>query len=110
MRKVLSNHLIIVFCFTLLVTSCSKDGDGVVPCSTAWATDLQAEFIAITNAATAYGTDQSDANCNALKSAYQNYINVLKPYGNCATLTGQSRADWQEAINDAEADVATLCQ
>ncbi len=109
MKKVLTHHLFFIFCFMLLVTSCSKDGDGVLPCSTAWAADLQNEFTAITNAATAYATDQSDANCNALKNAYQNYINALKPYGNCATLTGQSRTDWQKAVNDAEADVATIC-
>ena len=110
MRKILSNHLIIIFCFTIFVTSCSKDGDGVVPCSTAWSTELQNEFTAITNAATAYALDQSAANCSTLKAAYQDYIDAIKPYGNCATLTGQSRADWQKALDDAEDDVATLCQ
>lgn len=110
MKKVLTHRLFIIFCFTLFVTSCSKDGDEIVPCSTAWATDLQSEFTAVTTAATTYAVDQSDANCNALKSAYQKYINALKPYGNCATLTGQNRTDWQKAVNDAEDDVATLCQ
>jgi len=111
MKKVLTHHLFFIFCFTLLVTSCSKDGDaGLAPCTTAWATDLQGELTAVINAATAFGTDASDANCNAYKSAYQDYINALKPYGNCATLTGQNRTDWQEALNEAEADVATLCQ
>ena len=110
MRKVLTHHLFYIFCFTLVVTSCSKDGDGIAPCTTAWATDLQSELTAVINAGTAYGTDQSDANCNAYKSAYQNYINALKPYGNCATLTGQNRTDWQKALSEAEADVATLCQ
>ena len=110
MRKISFFHLLSILCFTLLVTSCSKDGDGLLPCSTAWAADLQNEFSAITTAATAYAMDQSDANCNALKNAYQDYINELKPYGNCATLTGQSRADWQKAVSDAEDDVATLCQ
>ena len=110
MKKVFSHHLFYIFCFTLLVTSCSKDGDGIAPCTTAWATDLQGELTAVINAGQAYGLDQSDANCNAYKSAYQDYINALKPYGNCATLTGQNRTDWQEAVAEAEADVATLCQ
>ena len=109
MRKVLSNHFIIIFCFTLLVTSCSKDGDGLAACSTAWAADLQNEFTAITDAAANYAMDQSAANCTTLKAAYQKYIDALKPYGNCATLTGQSRADWQKAIDDAEADIASIC-
>ena len=109
MRKVLSNHLIFIFCFTLFVTSCSKDGDGVAPCSTAWGTELQNELTAVINAGTVYALDPSAANCNAYKAAYQDYINALKPYGNCATLTGQSRADWQKTLSDAEADVSTLC-
>jgi hypothetical protein len=102
--------LFFIFCFTLLVTSCSKDGDGITPCSTAWATDLQSELTAFATAAAAFSADQSDANCNAYKSAYQDYINALKPYGNCATLTGQNRTDWQNSLSEAEADVATLCQ
>ncbi len=110
MKKVLAHHLFFIFCFTLLVTGCSKDGDGIGSCTTAWATDLQGELTAVINAGAAFGTDQSDANCNAYKSAYQDYINALKPYGNCATLTGQNRTDWQEAVAEAEADVATLCQ
>jgi outer membrane receptor for ferrienterochelin and colicin len=110
MRKVISNRLIFIFCFTLFITGCSKDGDGVAPCSTAWATDLQGELNALVNAGAAYGADPSAANCSAYKSAYQNYIDALKPYGNCATLTGQDRTDWQQALNEAEAEVATLCQ
>jgi hypothetical protein len=53
--------------------------------------------------------DPSDANCNALKAAYQDYIDALRPYGNCPTLTGQSRTDWQNALNEAEADIDTIC-
>jgi hypothetical protein len=109
MRKVLSSHLIIIFCFTLFVTSCSKDDDGVAPCSTAWGTELQNELTAVINAGSAYGLDPSAANCSAYKAAYQDYINALKPYGNCATLTGQSRTDWQKAVSDAEAEVSALC-
>ncbi len=55
-------------------------------CTNAWATDLEGELTAVIGAATAFSTDASDANCNAYKSAYQDYINALKPYGNCATL------------------------
>ena len=110
MRKLLSKQLIVIFCFAIFVTSCSKDGDGVAPCSAAWGTELQTELTAVSTAATTYGMDPSAANCNALKAAYQDYINALKPYGNCATLTGQSRTDWQKALSEAEADIATLCQ
>lgn len=111
MRKKIFTHIpLIVFCISLLATSCSNDGDGLAPCSAAWATDLQNELLAVSTAASTYHLDQSDANCNALKNAYQDYINALKPYGNCATLTGQSRTDWKNAVDEAEAEVATLCQ
>jgi len=61
------------------------------------------------NAAAAYGAEDSEANCNALKAAYQSYINALKPYGNCAALTGQNKTDFNNALNDAENDLATIC-
>ncbi len=110
MRKVLSSHLIFIFCITLFVTSCSKDGgDKGANCSTLWAADLQPEFDVITSASTAYSLDPSAENCNVLKAAYQDWINALKPYGDCATLTGQDRVEWQQAVDEAEAQVATLC-
>ena len=110
MKNVSFSHLVIILCFIGLFSCGSKDDDpGLNSCSVAWATDLQKEFTAISTAVTAYSADQSAANCTALKSAYQGYINALKPYGNCATLTGQNRADWQEALSEAEADIATIC-
>lgn len=110
MKKVLTHHLFFIFCFTVLFSSCSKDNDaGVLNCSTAWAADLNNEFTAISNAAANYAMDQSAANCTTLKAAYQKYIDALKPYGNCATLTGQNRADWKKAVEDAEADIASIC-
>ncbi len=111
MRKVSFKHIpVIIFCISVLATACSKDDDGVAPCSAAWATEVQSEYQAIISAATIYAQDETAANCNALKTAYQDYINAMKPFGNCATLTGQDRTDWQKAIEDAEAEVATLCQ
>ena len=81
----------------------------MVPCSAAWATEVESEYTAVVNAAVAYATDESEANCNALKSAYQDYIDAMKPFGDCATLTGQDRAEWKKAVEDAEAEAATLC-
>jgi hypothetical protein len=97
--------------FTMVVSSCSKDGGtNGGNCSYAWAADLQPEYNVITSAAVAYSQDPSAENCNALKAAYQDWIDALKPYGNCAALTGQDRVEWQQAVDDAEAKVATLCQ
>ena len=107
MKNVSFLRLVYVFCILALL-SCSKDSD-VVPCSAAWATDLQNEITAISTAVALYSADQSAANCTALKAAYQGYVDALKPYGNCATLTGQDRASWQNALNEAEASIDEIC-
>ena len=106
MKTFSTNYFISIFCL-LVLFSCKKDDP--VGCSTAWASDLQSEIAEISQATSDYVLDQSVANCDALKAAYQDYINALKPYGNCATLTGQSRTDWQNAINEAEDNIDTLC-
>lgn len=90
--------------------SCNKSNDPA-GCSTAWATDLSNEITALSNAAQAYAVDPSQQNCLAYKSAMQAYIDALEPYGNCASLTGQSRTEWQNAINDAQQSIDDMnCQ
>ena len=108
MKNLLSSCLILIVCF-LGFSSCGGDDDGPGGCSVAWATDLQSELTAISNAAAAYSTDQSQANCDALKAAYTTYVNSLRPYGNCAGLTGADRTAWQDAIDDAEDNISTIC-
>ena len=99
----------LIYLFSILaLLSCKKDSE-IVPCSANWASDLQHEFTAISTAVTLYSEDQSAANCTALKAAYQGYIDALKPYGNCATLTGQDRVSWQNSLNELEAEIDTLC-
>lgn len=84
--------------------SCGGD-DEPTGCSTAWASELANEVSAMTAAAQAYTLDPSVANCNAYKNACQAYVDALEPYGNCATLTGQNRTDWQNALNDAQDNI-----
>lgn len=100
-------HTVFVFIAFLVLSSCSKDDDA--GCSGAWGTELQNEITALSTAIGIYYEDETEANCDDLKDAYQDYINALKPYGNCATLTGANRAAWQDAINEAEADLDTIC-
>ena len=83
--------------------------EDVAPCSVAWATELQNEIGAIGTAVSIYSMDPNDANCNMLKAAYQDYLDALRPYGNCSTLSGTSRTEWQNALNEAESDLDTLC-
>ncbi|MBK8700765.1 MAG: hypothetical protein IPN29_14980 [Saprospiraceae bacterium] len=94
--------------FILVSSSCGGDDGGITPCSTAYATELQDEVNALNAAAQAYSTNPTTANCNAYKSAAQSYVNALEPYGNCATLTGQSRTNWQASLDAAKAAVAAI--
>jgi hypothetical protein len=94
--------------FTVLGSwTCKKDSktDG---CTGAWATELSSQINAMSNAATVYASNPTPANCNAYKQATQNYLDALAPYGNCATLTGQNRADWQAALDAAQASVDAM--
>ena len=106
MKSASFRYLTLILSLVILF-SCKKDDP--VACSSAWATDLQNEITAIGTAASIYFEDQSEANCNALKDAYQDYIDALRPYGNCATLTGQDRAAWQQALDEAEENLDTIC-
>jgi len=107
--KSLTYLLFVILFGVAIIVSCTKNKDTVPACSVAWASDLQDEIIAISNAGTAYASDPTEANCNAYKTAYQAYINALEPYGNCAALTGQQRADFEEALQDARDSLSSLC-
>ena len=90
-------------------SGCKKNK--VAGCSAAWATELSNEIIALSNAAQAYTTNPTLENCLAYKAAAQAYVDALAPYGNCATLTGQDRDAWQDALNQAQQDVDDIdCQ
>ena len=99
--------LVFVMFGLLVLFSCKKESVG--PCSASWASDLGNEFTAISTAASIYSADPSEANCNDFKAAYQDYIDALKPYGDCATLSGASRTEWQNAINEAEGSLDDIC-
>lgn len=92
--------------------SCKKDKDSDPDvCATNWVTSTQDELTAVVNAAMAYGTNPTVTNCNAYKTAYQKYLNALKAYENCSALTGMSKAEWQEAISEAQEELNSFtCQ
>ena len=89
------------------IISCSENEQANDPafCNTAWAVAVEDESNELSLAAQAYATDQSAENCMAYKVALQAYVDALKPYGDCATLTGQQRADWEAAIAEAEVGI-----
>lgn len=87
--------------------TCSKDSKDD-SCSAAWASELTNEANAMINAAQVYGANPTPATCNAYKQAAQAYLDALEPYGNCATLTGQDRVAWQNALDSAQDSVDAL--
>lgn len=101
---------LVVLLLLLVLPSCSKDDEpenGGIPCSTSWASGLQNEINAISTAVMMYGFDPSATNCNAVKSAYQDYLDGLQPYGSCSALTGQSRTDYEQAVQEAQNALST---
>jgi hypothetical protein len=104
-----------VFCVLIVVSflgigSCKKKSTEPDSCATAWTTQVSSQTNAVASAAQAYGADPTPANCNALKTAYQNYLNALQPYTDCAAYTTQEKNDLQAAITQAQQEVNTLCQ
>lgn len=104
-----SKITLLLFFIVAMLFSCDDKDDDAPACSVAWGTELQNEVNAISAAANAYIADPSAANCAAYKTAYQNYVNKLEPYGNCTALTGQNRIDFQNALQAAKDSIANLC-
>lgn len=109
----MKNSLLFVnlICLLLIVgfISCGGSDDEVASCSIAWSTELADEATTLQNTLTVYSSDPSQANCDAVKAAYQAYIDALRPYGNCTALTGQNRTTWQTFLQELEDEVATVC-
>lgn len=91
MKKITSFLLLLAFA-ACLNSACSSD-----PISTISAcNDLTGLATTFTNAATAYSTNPSAANCNAYKTAGTNYLNALKK---CATASPTVTSSTQAAID-----------
>ena len=90
--------------------SCKKKSADPDYCGTAWATQVTAEVNALSTAAQTYASNPTAANCNAYKAAYQNYLDALEPFVECAAWTAQQRNELEDAINEAQQQLTTLCQ
>lgn len=94
----------------LAFVSCKKDSDNdPAICSSAWATTVIDELTALSTASTAYTNNPTHETCIAYKNAYQDYIDALEPFLECSTLPAQEKAEVQAQIDEAEDDLATLC-
>ncbi len=108
MKKVIGFTIIILF---LGMGSCKKKNTEPDACGTNWAVTVSTKATAFYNAAIAYGTNATLANCNAYKTATQAYISALEPLNNCTLWAAQDKTAFQTAINEAKAELAdTNCQ
>lgn len=87
--------------------SCQKNSV-IDPCQgQTYQTQFQDEINAVNTAASNYAMDPTTSNCNAFKSAYNNYIDALDAWDACATVAGQ-RTEYEQAKNDARAALDDL--
>lgn len=113
--KKLSFLLMMFGLISFSLISCSDDDDagGNVftgpNCYNAWITAYSQSTQQMSSAAQAYGTDPTEENCNAFKAAYQSFLDDIKPFQNCAAITGQEREEFIEQIQEAEEDIDDLC-
>jgi len=105
--RVLGFLIIVSF---LGIGSCKKKAADPDFCATSWATQVSSQLNAVTAAAQVYATNPTTPNCNALKTAYQNYLNALDPFVDCATWSTQQKNELQDAIDEAQQQINTLCQ
>ena len=100
--------------FSLLVVSCGDDDDtGNVNCNnindvTGLNNAIVNEIAALSTAGMNYALDMSDANCQAYKDAFEDYIDILKSLEDCANDLGTG-SQWQQDLTEAEAAIDNLC-
>lgn len=89
----------------LTTTNCTtNDPLGVNDnCATTWTENVSAELTAYTNSITAYSENPTAENCSDVKSDAKNYLDALSEALKCVPTA--SRAQINEAINEAKADV-----
>ncbi len=95
---------------TGFIAACNNDDDGGggIGCGAAfnWALEVEGELTELSNAAVAYGTDPTPANCERYKDAYRDYIDALRDVDNCiAGLAAADRKAYNDALDEAEEEL-----
>jgi hypothetical protein len=86
------------------LSSCKKDKESSDPafCSSDWITEVEDEYDDLFAAWTNYAADMSVENCIAYKAAYQEYIEALEPFLECASWSATELQELQDAIDESE--------
>jgi hypothetical protein len=106
--RTIRTKLFLIGCFAatmVVTTSCSKNNPlNPLGCGNGtWALQVSDEAAAWGQAASAYSSDPSPANCTSYKNAANNYLNALEGVRGC--VAGVSQAEFNEAINEAKNEV-----
>jgi len=91
--------------------SCGDDNDPNEPpsgCTSNFTQDYANELTSINDATVAWTNDMSDSNCNALKDAYNDYLDALETWEDCANFYNQV-TEWQAAIDATRASIENFC-
>jgi predicted lipoprotein len=96
-----------LFVILVSVASCKKDTVGTCGENWIFATQINNEAMALSQAASAYGQDPTPANCQAYKNAFQDYIDAARELENCAREVGQLN-EYNAALNEAQASLDNL--
>ena len=92
--------------FVVVGYGCKDDNDDPTGCN--WASEVQDEATALSEAATAYANDPNNSVlCQNYKDAFNDYLNVLEDHKECAALNGQ-QDELQTAIDDARDSLNNL--
>ncbi len=99
--------------FFLIFMACSDDDDNDVAnvaCGQNWfnTEQVQNALTEFTNAASAYGMNQTAENCQAFKDAGNEYVDVLESFRTCAVDQG-GLDEWQRNIDETRNSIETLC-
>lgn len=101
----LSGFLAIVSLIAISVTSCGKS----VNCEnfTTGNSLFEDEISKVTDALFVFDVNPGFENCERVRDAYQDYIDALKEWEDCAVQNGQG-LEFQEFIRDAEKGIEEL--
>ena len=98
--------LLFAFMFVgVLFASC---GDDEIECTEAGLNEaIQEETEALSEAVSAFVVDPTTENCEALRDAYQDFIDEAKNLQDCADEVGEGE-EYMQSIQEAEASIAAL--
>ena len=99
-----------IFSILILTSSCSNDDDPVTSsedCTTTFSLSFEDELLAVNNTSQTYANDPSSSNCQSFKDAYQDYLNALDTWKDCANFYNQV-VQWEQAIDAAQLSLDSI--